>query len=83
MKASLCVWILCIVAAAFAFTYMFVPAFGSLQAAEPQETVTTVTVSGPCSCTATVYVEGGEVDRDRCAWRVSGDTLFIFISMKK
>jgi len=43
--------------------------------------VTAVKVSGPCSCTAIVYIRGAEVDS--AAWHVSGDTLYFFIEMKR
>jgi len=45
--------------------------------------VTAVTVSGPCFCTATVYVEGAKVDTAGCRWRVSGDTLFMLIRVEE
>jgi len=74
---------LCIVAALAAFALALMHMVGGLEATEPETEVTVVTVSGPCSCTALVYVRGAEVDRDRCAWRVSGDTLHIWIEVEK
>lgn len=44
-----------------------------------QEMVTVIAITGPCSCTALVYVAGAVVDEDRCMWKVHGDTLSIFI----
>lgn len=75
-------FVLCLCAFVLVTTLALVVGDAILAADAPQEMVTVIAVTGPCSCTCLVYIEGAEVNRDRCAWRISGDTLHIFVPVK-